>query len=82
MPKWKVFQEKGKHVDVTELSEQRVNEEPKSKPPPQFPQKFRKQKEEECFCKFIELLKKIHVNLPLIDVLQGIPNYAKYVKIW
>ena len=30
---------------------------PKAKPPPPFPQKFKKKKEEECFAKFIELLK-------------------------
>ncbi|XP_049381187.1 uncharacterized protein LOC125845689 [Solanum stenotomum] len=79
-PKEKVADEKGKLVDEAELSEQRVNEEPKAKPRPPFPQKFRKQKEDECFGKFIELLKHIHVNLPLIDVLQGISKYAKYVK--
>ena len=32
------------------------------------------------FDKFIGLLKYVHVNLPLIDVLQGIPKYVKYVK--
>ncbi|XP_049371097.1 uncharacterized protein LOC125836054 [Solanum verrucosum] len=78
--KAKVAEEKGTQVDEAEPSEQRVDEEPKAKPPPLFPQKFKKQKEEECFGKFIELLKQVHVNLPLIDVLQGIPKYAKYVK--
>ncbi|XP_049390990.1 uncharacterized protein LOC125855316 [Solanum stenotomum] len=77
-PKAKVAEEKGTHVDEAEPSEQRVNEEPKAKPPPPFPQKFKKQKEEECFGKFIKLLKQVHVNL--LDVLQGIPKYAKYVK--
>ncbi|XP_015159334.1 uncharacterized protein [Solanum tuberosum] len=80
MPKEKVAEEKGTHVDEAKSSEQRVNEEPKVKPPPPFPQKFRKQKEEKCFGKFIEFLKEVHVNLPLIDVLQGIPKYAKYLK--
>ncbi|XP_049360412.1 uncharacterized protein LOC125825111 [Solanum verrucosum] len=79
-PKAKAAEEKGKQVDKAEPSEQRVNEKPKAKPPPPFPQKFKKQKEEECFGKFIELLKQVHVNLPLIDVFQGIPKYAKYVK--
>ncbi|XP_049381214.1 uncharacterized protein LOC125845717 [Solanum stenotomum] len=80
MPKAKTAKEKGKQADKAEPSELRVNEEPKAKPPPPFPQKFKKQKEEECFSKFIELLKQVHVNLPLINVLQGIPKYAKYVK--
>ncbi|KAH0732709.1 hypothetical protein KY289_003897 [Solanum tuberosum] len=79
-PKAKAAEEKGKQVNEAEPIEQSVNEKPKAKPPPPFPQKFKKQKEEECFGKFIELLKQVHVNLPLIDVLQGIPKYAKYVK--
>ena len=29
---------------------------------------------------FFSLLKQVHINLPLIDILQGIPKYAKYVK--
>ncbi|XP_049368193.1 uncharacterized protein LOC125833085 [Solanum verrucosum] len=58
--------------------EERVQ--PIVKPPPPFPQKFKKQKEDECFGKFLSLLKQVHINLPLVDVLQGIPRYAKYVK--
>ncbi|XP_049410413.1 uncharacterized protein LOC125873544 [Solanum stenotomum] len=50
------------------------------KPPPPFPQKFKKQKKDECFGKFLSLLKPVHNNLPLVDVLQGIPRFAKYVK--
>ncbi|KAK4729591.1 hypothetical protein R3W88_022579 [Solanum pinnatisectum] len=50
------------------------------KPPPPFPQKIKKQKEDECFGKFLSLLKQVHINLPLVDVMQGIPRYAKYVK--
>ncbi|XP_049405017.1 uncharacterized protein LOC125868401 [Solanum stenotomum] len=50
------------------------------KPPPLFPQKFKKQKKDECFGKFLSLLKQVHINLLLVDVLQGIPRYTKYVK--
>ncbi|XP_049364731.1 uncharacterized protein LOC125829559 [Solanum verrucosum] len=60
------------------VQEERVQ--PIVKPPPPFPQKFKKQKEDECFGKFFSLLKQVHINLPLVDVLQGIPRYAKYVK--
>lgn len=48
-PKAKIVEEKGKHVYEAEPSEQRVNEKPKAKPPPLFPQKFKKKKEEEFF---------------------------------
>lgn len=50
------------------------------KPPPPFHQKLKKKKEDECFQKFIGLLKQVHINLPLCDILQGIPKYDKYVK--
>ena len=45
-----------------------------------FPQKIKKQKKDECFGKFLYLLKRVHTNLPLVDVLKGIPRYVKYVK--
>ncbi|XP_015168673.1 uncharacterized protein [Solanum tuberosum] len=53
---------------------------PQKKLPPPFPQRLKKQNEDECFGKFLSLLKQVHINLPLVDILQGIPKYAKYVK--
>ncbi|KAK4725061.1 hypothetical protein R3W88_027840 [Solanum pinnatisectum] len=53
---------------------------PQKKLPSLFPQRLKKQNEDECFGKFLSLLKQVHINLPLVDILQGIPKYAKYVK--
>ncbi|XP_049391657.1 uncharacterized protein LOC125856144 [Solanum stenotomum] len=53
---------------------------PQKKLPPPFPQRLKKQNEDECFSKFLFLLKQVHINLPLVDILQGIPKYSKYVK--
>ncbi|XP_049397282.1 uncharacterized protein LOC125861416 [Solanum stenotomum] len=53
---------------------------PQKKLPPQFPERLKKQNEDECFGKFLSLLKQVHINLPLVDILQGIPKYANYVK--
>lgn len=50
------------------------------KPPPSFPQSLRKQKEKSCYHKLIDMLKQVHINLLLVDVLQGVPKYAKYIK--
>lgn len=58
-----------------------VNVEPKEKPPPPFPQKFKKQKEKDCFGNFIESFKYVHFNRCLIEVLWGIPMFAKNVKM-
>ncbi|KAK4731924.1 hypothetical protein R3W88_024912 [Solanum pinnatisectum] len=54
---------------------------PQKKLPPPFPQRLKKQNDDECFDKFLSLLKQVHINLPLVDILQGIPMYAKYVKV-
>ena len=56
------------------------NVQPTVRPPPPFPQNLKKQMEYACFGKFLSLLKQVHINLPWVDVLQGIPRYAKYVK--
>ncbi|XP_049364579.1 uncharacterized protein LOC125829397 [Solanum verrucosum] len=58
----------------SEVVAQEERVQPMVKPPSPFPQKFKKQKEEECFGKFLSLLKQVHINLPLVDVLQGIPS--------
>ncbi|KAK4709645.1 hypothetical protein R3W88_004158 [Solanum pinnatisectum] len=64
----------------SEFVAQKERVQPIVKSPPPFPQKFKKHKKDECFGKFLSLLKEVHINLPLVDVLQGIPRYAKYVK--
>ncbi|XP_055814215.1 uncharacterized protein LOC129883616 [Solanum dulcamara] len=70
-PKAKPVEVKGKAQlgGEGEPSGSKVVEEPKIKPLPPFPQKFKKNKEEECFAKFIDLLKQVHI-----------PKYAKFVK--
>lgn len=39
-----------------------------------------KTKEEQQFGKFMEILKQLHINIPLIKVIQQIPNYSKFMK--
>ncbi|GJT24940.1 hypothetical protein Tco_0894877 [Tanacetum coccineum] len=60
----------------------------KSDPPPlkaykpkiQYPQCLRKEKMEERYAKFIDLIKEVRINVPLVDVLVGMPNYGKFLK--
>ena len=56
------------------------NVKPIARPPSPFPQKFKKQKEDECFGKFLSLLKLVHINFPMVYMLHGIPRYTNYVK--
>ena len=44
-----------------------------------FPTRKRKQAVDEQFARFVEMIGKIHVSIPLIDVLH-VPSYAKYIK--
>ncbi|GJV59878.1 reverse transcriptase domain-containing protein [Tanacetum coccineum] len=60
----------------------------KSDPPPLkaykpkilYPQRLRKEKMEERYAKFIDLIKEVRINVPLVDVLAGMPNYGKFLK--
>ncbi|GJT62137.1 hypothetical protein Tco_1005670 [Tanacetum coccineum] len=60
----------------------------KSDPPPlkaykpkiPYPQCLRKEKMEERYAKFIDLIKEVRINVPLVDVLAGMPNYGKFLK--
>nr|GEV05242.1 reverse transcriptase domain-containing protein [Tanacetum cinerariifolium] len=50
------------------------------KPKIPYPQRLRKVKMEERYAKFIDLIKEVRINLPLVDVLAGMPNYGKFLK--
>uniref|UniRef100_A0A1S4AP48 Uncharacterized protein n=1 Tax=Nicotiana tabacum TaxID=4097 RepID=A0A1S4AP48_TOBAC len=48
--------------------------------PPPFPQGLRKKNDDHMFQKFLDMLKQIHLNIPLVDMLSEVPKYAKYIK--
>ena len=45
-----------------------------------FPQRFQKAKREEQFSKFLEIFKKIEINIPFVEAINQMPNYAKFLK--
>ncbi|GKE76654.1 hypothetical protein Tco_1542774, partial [Tanacetum coccineum] len=49
-------------------------------PPVPFPKRLRKEKEEAQQKKFLENLKQLHINLPLIKALAQMLKYAKFLK--
>ncbi|KAK8640569.1 hypothetical protein V6N13_008321 [Hibiscus sabdariffa] len=53
-------------------------EEPRPASP--FPERLKKQKQEYQYKKFFDILKQVHINLPLVEALQHMPNYAKFYK--
>ncbi|XP_068644707.1 uncharacterized protein [Aristolochia californica] len=45
-----------------------------------YPQRFQKQKLDKQFSKFLDILKKVHINIPFADDLEQRPNYVKFLK--
>ncbi|XP_075076459.1 uncharacterized protein LOC142163104 [Nicotiana tabacum] len=68
-------------VGLTEVMVQHVQENARKKrPPTPFPYRLAKYQKDEQYKKFLEMLKQIQVNIPLIDVLKEMPGYAKIMK--
>ena len=44
-----------------------------------FPRRNRKAKMDEQFGKFIEVIQKLYINIPLLDAIQ-VPTYVKYLR--
>ncbi|XP_019257816.1 PREDICTED: uncharacterized protein LOC109236040 [Nicotiana attenuata] len=51
-----------------------------ARPPPPFPQRLYKVKDNVAYKKFLDILKPVQINIPLVDTLQEVPKYAKYIK--
>ncbi|XP_024021315.1 uncharacterized protein LOC112091556 [Morus notabilis] len=45
-----------------------------------FLQRFQKKALDEQFEKFLNIFKRIHINIPFVDALEQMPNYAKFMK--
>ncbi|XP_009605435.1 uncharacterized protein [Nicotiana tomentosiformis] len=51
-----------------------------ARPPHPFPQRLQKVKDNAAYKKFLDSLKQVQINIPLVDILQEVPKYAKYIK--
>ncbi|XP_019231020.1 PREDICTED: uncharacterized protein LOC109211879 [Nicotiana attenuata] len=50
------------------------------RPPPTFPQRLQKNNDDRMFNKFLSMLIRVKLNLPLVDVLYEIPKCSKYIR--
>ncbi|GJZ04809.1 reverse transcriptase domain-containing protein [Tanacetum coccineum] len=60
-----------------------ANETPLLKPYKQkilYPQRLRKEKMEAQYRKFLNMIRAVRINIPLVDILAGMPNYGKFLK--
>lgn len=49
-------------------------------PPMPFPQRLQKVKANKQFSKFLEVFKKLQINIPFADALEQMPSYVKFMK--
>ena len=49
-------------------------------PPPPFPQRLKKNKDEQGLAKFVDHLRKLSITIPFTEALTKIPSYAKFMK--
>ena len=62
-------------------SEQKQKEKvPVYTPTVPFPQRLQKAKKEEQFSRFLDIFKKIEINIPFVEAINQMPNYAKFLK--
>ena len=54
--------------------------EAKDNPPIPYPQRLKKHKLDKQFTKFMEVFKKLHINIPFADALEQMLSYVKFMK--
>ena len=45
-----------------------------------YPQRLKKHKLDKQFTKFMDVFKKLHINIPVADALEQMPSYVKFMK--
>ena len=70
---------KGKEVMEEQSQEQRTMVKTYT-PSILYPQRFNKEIKDQQFPKFLEVFEKLEINIPLAEVLEQMPLYAKFLK--
>ncbi|XP_070049044.1 uncharacterized protein [Nicotiana tomentosiformis] len=53
---------------------------PLPRPPPPYPQRIANKNNENQFKKFIDMMKNLSINVPLVEALKQMPGYVKFMK--
>jgi hypothetical protein len=48
--------------------------------PAPFPSRFARQKKEEDDKEILDTLRKVEINIPLLDAIKQVPRYARFLK--
>ena len=83
----KVTEDTDKVVDDAELEDNTAKDvelpkkvTPMPRPPPPFPQRLLKNTEDGKYRCFITMLKQLSINVPLVEALEQMPGYAKFMN--
>ena len=74
--------EKGTQIEQPKGSNDQKKKEgvPAYTPSVPFPQRLQKSRREEHFSKFLDIFKKIEINIPFAEVISQMPLYEKFLK--
>nr|XP_009764002.1 PREDICTED: uncharacterized protein LOC104215798 [Nicotiana sylvestris] len=68
-------------IVVEQVSEEKLDARaPLPRAPPPYPQRLENQKNENQFKKFIEMMKSLSINVPLVEALEQMLGYARFIK--
>ena len=69
------------------IEESKAEEKPQRPPPRQiippnipYQQRLKKSKLDNQFAKFLDVFKKLYINIPFAEALENMPSYAKFLK--
>ncbi|XP_038885952.1 uncharacterized protein LOC120076255 [Benincasa hispida] len=68
-----------KTQQTQDLNEQLIEQKVQRDPPP-FPSMLRKKYDSKQFQRFLDVLRQLHINIPLIEALEQMPSYVKFLK--
>ena len=71
-------QEKKYVEEETEVKERPTTTKPTIPIP--YPRRLKKNKFDKQFTKFMEVFKKLHINIPFADAFEQMPSYVKFMK--
>ena len=65
---------------LNEKQSEENSTEAKASLPVPYPQRLKKHKLDKQFTKFMDVFKKLHINIPFADALEQMPSYVKFMK--
>lgn len=74
------FEVQHEEKDKARSVEKPMNSVPQIHPQVPYPQRLNKQREDKQFSKFLEVFKKLQINIPFAEALEQMPSYAKFMK--